>query len=586
MPHITAKGTPKKNGVIFNAYPDSLGFTLTEALKLLRRQEFRNAFSQFYILPTLFNSDLDRGFSIIDYGLNDDLVQPGDLEGLKKLGFSLKLDLVLNHLSTNSPQFMNLRRHGSASNYADYFIDWNQFWEGLGQVGSEGYIIPDDKYLEPLFMRKPGLPIIKVLMSDGSWRFFWNTFYQDSSFDRLSADEIKDNCRLPEHDAAALATRINVKLEQGEHLSTLLSTLEPDQENALSEMLSEKCRYLGQVDLNARSESVWSFYEETLVRLKEYGTSLVRLDAFAYLHKEPGLSNFFNRPGTWDYLLRLKQIAERHGLNVLPEIHAQYGSGLHEELAARSYMFYDFFFPGLVIDALERGDAETLLAWAEEIWQKGYSTVNMLGCHDGIPLLDLRGGTDSAGIKRTGLLSDDRIEALIRLIRSRGGLVKDLYGPNGNKISYYQVNATFFSALGENERKLLLARAIQLFMPGRPQVWYLDLFAGKNDYAAASRGGDSGHKEINRTNLGWPEIERGLKQKVALDQLKLIRFRNNSRAFRGDFKVRHNLKPGLIEMSWEHEDGWFAALKADLKEKTFTVLHNSPSTEMETIIFP
>jgi sucrose phosphorylase len=44
---------------------------------------------------------------------------------------------------------------------------------------------------------------------------------------------------------------------------------------------------------------------------------------------------------------------------------------------------------------------------------------------------------------------------------------------------YYQVNATFFSALGEDEQKLLLARAIQMFMPGIPQVWYLDIFAGK-----------------------------------------------------------------------------------------------------------
>ena len=40
--------------------------------------------------------------------------------------------------------------------------------------------------------------------------------------------------------------------------------------------------------------------------------------------------------------------------------------------------------------------------------------------------------------------------------------------------------------------KELLARAIQLFTPGIPQVWYLDLFAGRNDYAAADRGGGGG----------------------------------------------------------------------------------------------
>ena len=95
-------------------------------------------------------------------------------------------------------------------------------------------------------------------------------------------------------------------------------------------------------------------------------------------------------------------------------------------------------------------------------------------------------------------------------------------GPDGKKISYYQINATFFSALGEDEQKLRLARAIQLFMPGIPQVWYLDLFAGKNDYAAADNGGTGGHKEINRTALTMDDIEQGLGKPIVQDQLQLI----------------------------------------------------------------
>ena len=59
---------------------------------------------------------------------------------------------------------------------------------------------------------------------------------------------------------------------------------------------------------------------------------------------------------------------------------------------------------------------------------------------------------------------------------------------------YYQVNATYYSALGADDDKMLLARAIQLFMPGKPQVWYLDLFAGKNDVEAVRHAGAGGHK--------------------------------------------------------------------------------------------
>lgn len=114
---------------------------------------------------------------------------------------------------------------------------------------------------------------------------------------------------------------------------------------------------------------------------------------------------------------------------------------------------------------LRTGEQITLQNGLREVVDDKISTVNMLGCHDGIPLLDLK-----------GLLPEDDIRSLIDLIVSRGGMVKNLHG---QKNIYYQVNATYYSALGESDSKMLLARAIQMFMPGKPQVWYLDLFAGK-----------------------------------------------------------------------------------------------------------
>ena len=72
------------------------------------------------------------------------------------------------------------------------------------------------------------------------------------------------------------------------------------------------------MDVNASSELVWEFYEETLTKLKGYGCKILRLDAFAYLHKEVGQTNFFNKPGTWDYLQRVREIATKNELIVLP----------------------------------------------------------------------------------------------------------------------------------------------------------------------------------------------------------------------------------------------------------------------------
>ena len=216
------------------------------------------------------------------------------------------------------------------------------------------------------------------------------------------------------------------------------------------------------------------------------------------------------------------------------------------------------------------GFGEALKRWIAEIKASGIQTINMLGSHDGIPVLDLRGKRVN-GIYRPGLLDDEQIEAIMERIIERGGRTKNLYDADGRKIDYYQVNATFFSALGEDERKLRLARAIQMFMPGVPQVWYLDLFAGKNDYAAADRGDSAKHKEINRTTLTLADIEAGLKRPVVLDQLELIRLRNNSPAFEGEMEII-GTGSSTLHITWTHPKAT-ATLKADLGSHNFTVSH-------------
>jgi sucrose phosphorylase len=162
--------------------------------------------------------------------------------------------------------------------------------------------------------------------------------------------------------------------------------------------------------------------------------------------------------------------------------------------------------------------------------------------------------------------------------------VKSLFGADGKKIAYYQVNATYFSALGEDEQKLRLARAIQLFMPGIPQVWYLDLFAGKNDYAAADRGGTAGHKEINRTTLSNEAVAAGLQSAVVLDQLEMMRLRNTVAAFDGSLHIA-DTPPSELEMTWSR-DGERITLKADLKSKAFSISHSLVGGERHLYTYP
>lgn len=490
-------------GPMLNAYPDSLGGTLSDAVAFLQEKEVKGAFSSFYILPSLFNTDLDRGFSVIDYGINGVIATEEDLEALQSMGIDLKLDFILNHLSVQSPQFQDLVEKGDASAYKDFFIDWNKFWEGCGDLDEEGVLVPRQEYIKDMFFRKPGLPVLVVEFADGTKRPYWNTFYQQVDVDETG-----------------------------------------------------KKHYLGQMDLNIKSPLVLDFYQQTLKALAGYGAKIVRLDAFAYAPKEVGAKNFLNDPGTWDFLQQITDMAQPYGVALLPEIHASYEEGTYKIIAQKGYMVYDFFLPGLVLDAFEQKSGEKLAAWANEILQSGMKTVNMLGCHDGIPVLDLK-----------GLLPEERIQILIDTLVKRGGFVKDLHGA---KNVYYQVNATYYSALGEDDRRMLLARALQLFMPGKPQVWYLDLFAGKNDYAAMERAGAGGHKEINRTNLSKEAMAAALEKPVVQRQLELLKLRADCPVFQEGAAITVKAEGSTLTMAWE-KGGQIAALKADLADASFTL---------------
>jgi sucrose phosphorylase len=556
------------NGVMLNAYPDSIGEKFSDTIDMLKMTEFKNVFSLLYVLPTFFNSDLDRGFSIIDYDINKDLVSPKDLKDLKELDIKLKFDIVLNHLSVASPQFKDLLNYGNKSKYKDFFINWNEFWKRTGVKKEDGIIIPKAEYLNKLFMRKSGLPVLKIHFPDGTEQPFWNTFYQQITYNKITTTDLQNIEELTEEQSLFITLQINDAIDHGQDFRNIDFADCNSFKVVILQIVEQKRSYLGQMDVNAKSPLVWDFYEETLKKLNSYGCNILRLDAFAYLHKEVGESNFFNKPGTWEYLERIKQIAQKNNLKLLPEIHAEYGLHLHDEVAKEGYTIYDFFLPGLTIHTIENKTSKALLSWAKEVIAKGYKTVNMLGCHDGIPVLDLK-GKDVNGVYNRGLLEDSEIEAIMNKIMERGGRVKNLYDPSGKKISYYQVNATFFSALGENKQKLLLARAIQMFMPGIPQIWYLDIFAGKNNYQAADNGGSAGHKEINRTTLSMRDIEQGLKTDIVKNQLKIIRLRNTSDAFLGKVEI-NDAYDDVIDLKWVNNKT-VAHLKANLKTYTFTI---------------
>jgi sucrose phosphorylase len=124
----------------------------------------------------------------------------------------------------------------------------------------------------------------------------------------------------------------------------------------------------------------------------------------------------------------------------------------------------------------------------------------------------------------------------------------------------HQINSTFFSVLGRDHTRYLLARAVQLFAPGRPQIYYVGLLGGTNDMDRFARTGEG--RDVNRHHYPAAELAAALASDVTQAQLDLVRLRSTHPAFDGTFALTH-LGGARIELVWTNGVDR-AALIADL----------------------
>jgi sucrose phosphorylase len=153
-----------------------------------------------------------------------------------------------------------------------------------------------------------------------------------------------------------------------------------------------------------------------------------------------------------------------------------------------------------------------------------------------------------------GLLSAAQIEALVARIGDNSGGTSVTSRVHGG---VYQTSCTLYDALGRDDRAFLLARLLQLFTPGIPQVYYVGLLAGRN--VAVPAGADA--REINRRRYTDAEVEAALRQPVVRELRELLRLRTEHPAFGGAFTVRE--AGGELVLEWRHGDAT-AELRADL----------------------
>jgi sucrose phosphorylase len=367
-----------KNQVQLITYVDRLGGGGLRDLQALLNGPLAGVFGGVHLLP-FFNAidGADAGFDPINHTQVDPrLGDWGDIRALTQ-HTEVMADVIVNHMSSDSPPFRDYVAHGDASPYAGLFLNFDTVFP---QGATEAELLA-------IYRPRPGLPFAATTLAGGRRKLLWTTF-------------------TPK-----------------------------------------------QVDIDVRHPLGRDYLVGILQTFAASGIRMVRLDAVGYAIKKAG-SNCFMMPETFDFIGEFAALARTLGIEVLVEVHSYFQRQI--EIARQVDWVYDFALPPLVLHALFFKTALPLKQW---IAVRPNNALTVLDTHDGIGIIDI--GADAADREaRPGLVPPAELDALVERIHANsGGASRQATGAAASNLDLYQVNCTFFDALGRDERAYLLARA-------------------------------------------------------------------------------------------------------------------------------
>lgn len=294
-----------------------------------------------------------------------------------------------------------------------------------------------------------------------------------------------------------------------------------------------------QIDIDVNSPLAKEYFISILNHFKEQRVKTLRLDAVGYVIKKIGTSCFFVEPEIYQFLEWFKKASDLVGIELLLEVHAHYS--IQYKLAERGYWIYDFILPYLILETLINQSNKNLIPYLKE---RPKNQFTMLDCHDGVPVKpDL-----------DDFIHPKEARKIVDLCLSRGSNLSYVLSDEHKSedgFDVHQIRGTYYSMLNQDDNAYIAARAIQFFTPGIPQVYYVGLLAGTNDYERGEQTGDG--REINRHNYTLEEVEKACGQQVVQRLFKLIRFRNSYDAFNGEFKILDS-QENEIRLSWKKHE--------------------------------
>jgi sucrose phosphorylase len=486
-----------KNQVQLITYVDRLGgqrdgADLARLKRLLSEPgaPLAGVFGGVHLLPFFHAIDgADAGFDPIDHTQVDPRL--GGWDDIKSLTEVVDVmgDVIVNHMSAESPQFLDYSEKGDASAYAGLFLT-------LDAVFPNG---ATERDLLAVYRPRPGLPLTYATLRNGERHILWTTF---------------------------TAAQIDIAVHHPQGRAYLTGILRTFADN---------------------------------------GIRMVRLDAVGYAIKKAGDSCFM-MPETFEFIGEFAREARALGIEVLVEIHSYYQRQI--DIAAQVDWVYDFALPPLVLHAFNFKTADALKRW---VAVRPTNALTVLDTHDGIGIIDIGAdASDRAG--HPGLVPPQELDQLVERIHAASqGESRKATGAAASNLDLYQVNCTFFDAMGRDETAYLLARAIQFFLPGVPQVYYVGLLAGHNDMDLLAR--SQVGRDINRHHYTADEIDADCRRPVVQRLISLIRLRNAHAAFQGRFELLAS-DAQVLHLRWSHDAAW-AELRVDFNTLDHALTHST-----------
>ncbi|HEX7025722.1 MAG TPA: alpha-amylase family glycosyl hydrolase [Gammaproteobacteria bacterium] len=290
-----------------------------------------------------------------------------------------------------------------------------------------------------------------------------------------------------------------------------------------------------QVDLNFRNSKVLLEFLRIIARYLEEGIQWIRLDAVAFLWKEPG-TRCIHLPQTHEIIKLLRLLIEYKNARAL--LITETNVPNHENLSYfgssnEAHIIYNFSLPPLLLHALMSGDVNYLQSWMMSMPTPptGCTYLNFTASHDGIGLRPAE-----------GLLSDGELNTLLDTMKKFGGQISSRNNSEGID-QPYEINISLFDAMrgtykGEDQwqiRRFICSQTIMMALQGIPAFYIHSLFATPNDEDKLQA--TQQNRSINRKNWDYRQLTELLADPESVQHgvfhqiCKLIRIRNVQPAF-------------------------------------------------------